>query len=471
MEEHFDHSFEDNNQDRIVKLEDMFSDNAYYYFDVSEWEGMIEHYLAGLKLDKASRALQFAKHQHPSSLELMMKEAELFIEKSDFKKALVLLKKLEISHPFEADIPFLIANTYSRIGRSIKSIEYYKKSLTLTEPEDSEDTYFQMASEYLLLEKPHQAIYWLKKLLDINPENIEALYEISLTYETNDLIDEAIAFFKSFIENSPYSHHAWFNLGNLYTVKEQLKEALDAYEYSILSFEEFSSGWYNKGTILAKLNRNKLALEAFFKTLELEGPSSPTYCSIAEVYENMDNFEGAFEYYKKTYELDDSYTDAWIGAANASLEKGELKVALALIEKAIKQEEDNAQAHHIYAEICQSLQFFEEAKKAYKKVIQLDSDNWEVFLDYSAILFDQEEKENAIFIIESGMVLTGNQVELGFRAGAYHYLIGNSNQAFQLWNDALAHKPADVDQIFEFDQDLRCVPEIIDFIEQFDNEL
>lgn len=471
MEGHFDHSFEDNNQDRIVKLEDMFSDTAYYYFDVSEWEGLIDHYLSNLKLEKAVKALNFAKNQHPTSYQISLKEAELLIERNEFKRALALLKKLEVSHPFDADVPFLIAGTHSRLSRNIRSIKYYKRALALTEPDDAEDIYFQMASEYLILDKPHQAIYWLKRLLHNNPENIEALYEISLTYETNDLVDDAIVFLLDFLETSPYNHHAWFNLGNLYTANNRLSSALKAYDYSILSFDEFSSGWYNKGTILAKKSENEGALECFFKTLELEGPSSPTYCSIAEVYENLENYDKAFEYYTKTYELDETFADAWIGAANASLEIGQLKVALTLIEKAIKLEEDNPHAHHIYAEICQSLQFFDEAKKAYKKVIQLDADNWEVFLDYSAILFDQDERDNAVFIIESGMILTGNEIELGFRAGAYHYLMGHPNQAFQLWNNALSKQPEEMEQIFEFDQELRCIPEIIEFIEQFENEL
>ena len=124
MKEDFDPSYDDNNnQDRLVKLEDMFSDTAYYYFDVNEWEGIIDHYLNTLRVEKAIKALDFAQYQHPNSAELYLKQAEVLMEQNEHNKAIAVLKKLQETYPFNPDIYIGMGDAYSR------KMDYYNESI------------------------------------------------------------------------------------------------------------------------------------------------------------------------------------------------------------------------------------------------------------------------------------------------------------------------------------------------------
>lgn len=467
MKEDFDPLFGNNNQDRLVKLEDMFTDSAYYYFDVAEWEGMIEHYLSHLKLDKATKALNFAKRQHPFSSEILLKEAEVHSETGQIKKALQILNQLEKTHPFEAEIDVQKGNIFSRNGEHLKAIECFKRVLTKGNKEEKTDAYSFIASEFTLLKRPHLSIYWFKKQLKDIPENLEGLYDLALIYEAEEMLDDGIAFFEKYLEDKPYSHHAWFNLGNLYSINNQLNEALGAYDFSVIAFEEFSSGWYNKGSILARLGLYTDAIEAFEQTLELEGPSSSTYCNIGECLEELEKPSEAIDYYQKAILHDTFNMDAYVGAASCWVDLNDLEKAIDYCQIGFEVEKDHANLQHVYGEICQGLGYFKEARKAFKKVIKLDKENWEVFLDYSAMLWEIGQLEEAVSVIDSGISLHGNISELNYRSGVYHYLSGDNIKAFNLWNNAYIENPSQLEQIFDFCDALKNDPQVVDFFEQF----
>jgi tetratricopeptide (TPR) repeat protein len=467
MKEDFDPPLENNHEDRLIKLEDMMSDTAYYYFDVSEWESMIEYYLSVLKLDKATRALDFAKIQHPSSLELSLKEAELLSEKSKPNQAIIILDRLQRTFPFDPEIPLQKGNIYSRFGEPIKAIKWFKESLKFADSEQAYDIYMFLSAECMTLDKPNQAIYWLKQLMKEYPDNFEGLYELALVFEGEDRMEEGIAYFQQITEQNPYNHHAWFNLGNLYSMKEMLHEALGAYEFSVIAFDQFSSGWYNQGSIMARLEMYEEAIECFEVTLELEGPTSGTYTNIAECYENMNKAGKAFEFYRKALKHEDSNVDALIGAASSLVELNRLEEALEYCEKALAIETDRPNLQHIYAEVCQGLGFYREARRAYKKVIKLDLENWEVFLDYSGMLWENGKDQEAIEVIESGISLHGNISDLNYRAGCYLYMSGKLTPAFNKWNNAYIDNATQLNQIFDFCADFKNDPLIREFFEQF----
>ncbi|MBD77683.1 MAG: hypothetical protein CL840_01925 [Crocinitomicaceae bacterium] len=468
MKEDFDPSLgNNNNEERFVKLEDMFSDSAYYYFDVSEWEGMIEYYLSVLKLDKATKALNFAKNQHPAALQLSLKEAELLSEKNNPSQAILMLKKMEKANPFDAEIPTLMGEIHSRFGQSFKALECYKRGLSKTSQDEDFHLYIQISVECLNLDKPNQSIYWLKKLIEKYPNSNEGLYEIAIVFEGEGLVDQGIGFFNDFLELQPYNHHAWFNLGNLHSVNNSLVNALHAYEYSVISYAEFSSGWFNKGSILARLEKFDKAIEAFEVTLELEGPSAPTYCNIGECYEELEKYELAIENYDKALKHDDQNADAIEGASNCYYLVDKLDESFEYCEKGLKYCPERPGLQHTYGNVCQGLGFFKEAQRAFKKVIKLDPENWEVFLDYSAMLWDNGQLEEAVEVIQSGISLTGKVADLNYRAGAYLYMTGDKIGAFNHWNNAFMESPNQLNQLYDFCEAFRNDQEIKEFFEQF----
>lgn len=465
MREDFDPSYEENdNRDKLVKLEDMFSNTAYHYFDVNEWESLIEYYLSLLKIDKAQKALQLAQHQHPYSDELKLKSAELCLEQNNPDRALPILKKLETRYPSNSEILTLQAEALSKRNDHYGSISIYKRALKLDDA-DKEHIYGQLAAECQSLEKTAQSIYWLKVLLNDFPESIEGLYEITFCYEINEQQQEGIAFFTDYLSKHPYNHHAWFNLGNIHTTLEEFDQALSAFDYSVVSFEEFASGWYNKGNILGRLERYSEAIEAFEKTLEYEGPSAQTYYFIGDCYENLENYSLAKDAYKKALEQDQNHYDSCIGLAGCYLELGDPSEALIHCEIALKNGPEKSITQHLYGDICKALGYNQAAKCAYENVITTSPDNWEVFLDLSDLLFCNEEKDQALDILEEALIVFPENSELFYRLGTYYYLTGSLSNAFENWQTAYVLNPELKRTVFEYCPQLSTDTTVVDFFD------
>ncbi len=463
MKEDFDPSFSNNkNQDRLVKLEDMFSDTAYYYFDVNEWEGIIDHYLNTLRLEKAVKALDFAQYQHPHSAELNLKKAELLLEQNDFDGSIALLKKLESTFPFNPDIYISLGEAYSRKSEHYLATLQYKSALDLVE-DNKDEIYIQLAAEFQSLDKPAQSIYWLKVMMSEFPESVEGLYELAFCYEINGDQEKGTKFYIEFLQTHPYNHHAWFNLGNLYTSLEKYTEALNAFDYSVISFDEFSSGWYNKGNILGRMQRYEEAIEAFEKTLDLEGPAAQTYFYIGDCYENIGKYDKAKKSFQEAIKLDENHIDAWVGAANCYLELGDAEEALNYCEKTIKLDAENSLVQYLYADVCKALGFTAAAQRGYEKVIELDASNQEVYLDFSDLLFCTEEKEAAVELIVAGVELFQDNSDLLYRLGTYYFLLGQKQNAFEQWSNATIINDNKKQTIFEYCPQLAADLDIKDF--------
>ncbi|MBK6752904.1 MAG: hypothetical protein IPG69_04795 [Flavobacteriales bacterium] len=70
---------EDDRTEYVQRFEDMLSRNDHYFFDVEEFELIIEHYLDNNDLKKARQVLDYARQQHPGSVDLLFCEAQVLM--------------------------------------------------------------------------------------------------------------------------------------------------------------------------------------------------------------------------------------------------------------------------------------------------------------------------------------------------------------------------------------------------------
>ena len=116
------------------------------------------------------------------------------MEQNEHNKAIAVLKKLQETYPFNPDIFIGMGDAYSRKMEHYNAIINYKTALELCE-DGKEEIYFQLAAECQSLEKPAQAIYWLKVMLSEFPDSIEGLYEMAFCYEVNGTQEAGTEFF------------------------------------------------------------------------------------------------------------------------------------------------------------------------------------------------------------------------------------------------------------------------------------
>jgi tetratricopeptide (TPR) repeat protein len=462
FEEEDRHNEEEDFEPSIKKYEQMLKSNERYFFDVEEVETIADYYLDGGELNQALTALDFGLTLHPKSSDLLLRKAQILASIGKLKAAHSLLDQVTALDGEMDDIYITRANLYSQEHNHIKAIEYFLKALELTE-EYKEDILIDLAFEYENAGDYTSAIDCLKKVLEENPENEAALYEISYCFGQLDQAEDNIDYLNAFLEENPYSFTAWYNLGNAYSALHLHEKAVHAYEYCALIDSEFSSAYFNAANSYVSLKQYEKAIELYKLTFDYEDAQAVTHNYIGECYEKLGAFQKAEEHFRESLNIDNNFSDAWLGLAIAKDNLGFEKEAVGLIEQAINIDGNNPDYWHVYAESLEKNSRIEEAKMAYEKVLELSPNNVNAIIDISEFIATQDSLVSAIAFLEERLAQLEDAAIL-YRLVALHLKNGNVANALVNLNLALRIDPKSTHLLTDYYADALLHQEITNMI-------
>ena len=173
--EEYKEFFEDPAYELVKLLEIKLHAGESFYFDVEDYELIIDHYLEEDDLEKCFLVLQNAMEQHPNTISLSLRQVQFHISKNNTEKALRILKEVEAIDPYNMDIFRTRGDIYSQLQYYHEAIKEYQKAIDDTE-ENLDEIYSNIAYEYENLHNYDKALEYLKKAIDFNPENETALF-------------------------------------------------------------------------------------------------------------------------------------------------------------------------------------------------------------------------------------------------------------------------------------------------------
>ena len=229
----------------VNRFQEAYMSGFLPFFDVDDFETIIDFYLDGNKIDEAGIAINIAMEQHPSATGFSVRYARYLGGKREYYEALELLNNIELIEMANADVYVCKAEIYSLMNKHEMAIEEYKKALEFTE--NKEDLLSSIAFEYENKGDYLNAIKYLKIAIDENPETEHLLHELSFFYEITSKEEDAIEYFNHYVDKNPYSKLAWFNLGVFYNSMELYEKAIESYEFVIAIDEAFASAYFNIG--------------------------------------------------------------------------------------------------------------------------------------------------------------------------------------------------------------------------------
>ena len=97
MKEEFEDVFHEEEYDELLnRWEDMLKNKKKYFFDVFEFENIIDYYIDIDKANNALNAINLASEQHPSSINIQLKKAQVLVEKGLSNQALKIIDNIEL---------------------------------------------------------------------------------------------------------------------------------------------------------------------------------------------------------------------------------------------------------------------------------------------------------------------------------------------------------------------------------------
>ena len=431
-----DRAYEEELKHTLDRFLEMQSSEKEYFFDISQFEALFDHFLENGEWESAVIIIRMAHQQHPSSNSIHIREAHLNMALGKINNALSILNRAEKIEPFNEDILLLKAQVFSQMRRPQKALQYYERALC-NAVENRSEIMLDMAMELEEMEDFPRAIEVLKELLEVDAENEIALHEISHCYESMDEPDGGIGFFNAFLEQHPFSASGWFNLGEMYMRQELNEKALESFDFATAINEEYAHSYFNKGVIFANNSDFLSALSCFKDCAEYEGMNPLTTCYIGECYEKVGEYALALDYYNQVLEMDERWSDAWMGKAVIHELMGEDRIALAMIKNALKSLPEHTDYLLFFGMIKGKLGDLEEAVNAFEKAININPESIRVWLEYSEFMDRREGAAEAIDILMEGMIYHEEGPEFNYRLAAYLLKASREAEALIYLGEAL----------------------------------
>lgn len=474
MDENFDDFNESEINDLVDKFEEKIKNRQSFFFDVEEYEILIDYYIENDNVEKADILLKNAVAQHPDSVTLLLKKAQVYVYSDKPDLALDLLNKLEKMEPENSDVFFAKGAIYSQLQRSEKAIEEYQKAISKSEALD--EVYMNIAFEYEHLNNYIKSIEYFRKAIEINSENDMVLYELSFCYEQAALLNDGISFFIEFLDNNPYNRTAWSVLGSTYNADKQVEKAIECFDYAIAIDDKDSAAYYQKATVYYSNQQYTKAIEIYQEILDLklEYFMATPYFFMGECYEKMEEYETALGYYTESIKIDDNNPDAWVGRGICHFELKMINEALLDVKKGISLSDPDSVSDYklIMAEMLYK-ENLEGDLELYKEIVEEHPDNSDAWLDYSDALRDRDCLSEAIGILVVAAKTYPDKVEFYYRLAALLLLNGETNNAFQVLTTAISKDELkkNMQEFYGYINELELDERFLDIIEQFKRDI
>ena len=422
----------------LTRFESMLKTNDILFFDSSEFENIIHHYLENGKIALAKRAIKLGLEQHPTSINLRLFKVEILVIENKFNEADDILDMLHDLEPRNEEIFIQKANVLSKQDEHEKAIDTLLIAISMSNtPNDDADLYALVGMEYLFLDQFDNSIIYFKKCLACDTTDYSALHNIVYCYDFLNKNEEAIKYLNEFLDTNPYCEIAWHQLGKQYfTIKDYVK-ANAAFDFAIISDDTFVGAYIEKGKVLEKLNQYHEAIENYKITLALDDPTSFALLRIGHCYDKLGKEDLAIQFFKKTVNEDPLLDKGWIAITKFYTKRLNYQKALYYIKKAVNIDSDNALYWKLYATVNKRLNFLEEAERGYKRALELGNYELETWLNRADILIALGEYEGSIFNLIQATEFYPENVEIEYRLGGLYFTIHQTEKgSFHLKNAA-----------------------------------
>ena len=167
------------------------------------------------------------------------------------------------------------------------------------------------------------------------PDHDLAWKILSIVYEKTGKISESLTTIKKIVDINPQDPLAHYNLGNTYAQLADFSKAEESYRKAISLKPNFPQVYYNLGVMFKKNYKLEEAEKFYKQAISLKPDFAYAYNNLGIVLEELRKLSESEICYKKVIALKPDYADAYHNLGNNLEQQGKLKDAQIYFEKAI----------------------------------------------------------------------------------------------------------------------------------------
>lgn len=432
-----------------------------------EFELLIDYFYQEGDEQEAIHACEMGQMFYPFSSSIILLKAEVLFHAQKFGQALLTLDEYDRLELQSVDSIVLRSDIYKAQHRYEEAIGLLKYKLDQFEGKDYVDLLLELSEVYDEVEAYEEVFYTLKRVLEQDHRNDEALHKISFWTNFTKLFDEGIILHQAIVNEDPYNALAWFNLGAAFQGKKEYLSAIDAYEFCLVIDDRFEFAFRNLADAFIQLKWYQKAIHALNKYLELTKPEDVIYEALGYCYEKLKSYAEARHYYMMATEIDPLDEDLYfkIGALYAKEKKWE--PAIRQFEKSLGIEKNHIKSLQGIGLALLHLEDYEMAFAFLKKAAYVKVKNITPWIVYVREMIHYQAFEEAKSAIEEAYYHIGQHIDLLYLDAVNHFGLGKAKEGMLILENALSIDHKKVNIIFNVMPDLRQRSSIAQLISNY----
>ncbi len=450
----------------VLKFESMLLKGENPFFDIDEYEEIIEHYLI-TNLSHAEIVVDYALSQYPWNTAILLKKAIIAAQNEKPEEAFEIVNTVRSIDSNNMDFYVTISYIHRILNEFDKSIKALKQALKFKE--DVEEVYFDIAEDYFMLGDYNKECMYLKECLKIKSDYPEAIEKLFWSYKSQQNFQDAVDFFQSFTDKHPLQQNAWEKLGFSYYEIGLFEKSVEAFEYS-LSISDRTTSFNGIAHAFWKLDLQFHAISILNEAIEKFPYSFDLNILIGWIYLDVKDYLNAQKYFLNEIFLNSTSNEAWKGLAQTYVYYKDFNNAYSCVQKSIMQSQSDLDSLIQLAYLAGEIDLPKnEIEDIFKTAIDKFPNNENAFLEYSSFLYLEDQQINAIKLLETALTNIENSAPIFYRIAAFHYGVGNETIGHLNLIAGLTADPKLLHLMFDFDQNLIENKSIIDIVESFTN--
>lgn len=424
----------------LNKYERMKKGSSAVFFDVEEFEQIIDYFLDDFKFEEAAEAARLGNRQHPGSVEIKYKFIHIYLEKGQPKQALSILEEIPVWEENNPERHFLKGTALCMTGKLKDAEGQFDRGLELS-GEDSFDALVNIAIAFENVRHFELAVKYLLKAHRQQPENLSVLYDLGYFYDRLHRFDESMRFYQLYLDLDPFSDNVWYNAGIVYHKLEQFKKAVEAYDYSIALNPDYASAYFNKASVWIHAGQYEDAISTYREFMEVEPDNTQALSYLGDCYEQMELYEEALDAFTRVISIDNADPEGWYGAGLIYHRLDRQQEAVTYLKKALEFDKNNLDywlnlgyAHEDGGQI-------DEAIKCYRYVTRVDGNDLDGWNALSGVLMKEKRFDMALDYLREAYVNHMGDAGIKVRMAACHFRLGQEKLGLKFLVEALELDP------------------------------
>ena len=412
----------------ILRFENMRKNKESCYFDVIEFEAIIDYYLEGNNPMNAYEAMSFACELHPHSVPIQIRKARVYLEKGRALEALTIVRRIENIEPGNYEINIIKGTALAMLGDISGAQKIFDLALQ-SDADDEETILYSITSVLQNLNYYEQMIPYLHRLADLEPDFAAHIYDLAYAYEKKSDFTNSIKYYCKYLDEEPNSDSAWYNLGIIYNKTGEYDNALDAYDYALAVNPENTFALFNKANILSNLEKYDEAMEVYREFVNEEPESLEGLTYLAECYDKTGNEEMARKYYFEAIELTPEFPDPWFGLGLLALTRDKAPESLPYFRKAIELDASNPDYWFSMGKAHIMMSNLKQALKCFRETLRLDAYFDDAWIETGMIIMITGAYDKAIRLLEKTRLINGDVPGIYYLLASCYLHAGKNTEA------------------------------------------